>query len=79
MNRSPRGVFAQLSLVIVLVLVGIAALAVLLGRELTSRPQTVQLLHSIDAFAKSVEALDRAHPTANALELLRSNGLEVRS
>ena len=79
MNRSPRGVFAQLALVIVLVLVGIAALAVLLGRELTSRPQTVQLLHSIDAFAKSVEALDRAHPTANALELLRSNGLEVRS
>ena len=79
MSRAPRGVFAQLALVIVLVLVGITALAVLLGRELTSRPQTVQLLHSIDAFAKSVEALDRAQPRAHTLELLRSNGLEVRT
>jgi len=79
MNRSARGVFAQLALVIVLVLAGTAALAVLLGRELTSRPPTVQLLHSLDAFAESVEALDRAQPTARTLELLRRNGLEVRT
>ena len=55
MNRASRGVFAQLALVIVLVLAGTAALAVLLGRELTTRPPTVQLLHSLDAFAESVE------------------------
>ncbi len=79
MNRASRGVFAQLALVIVLVLAGTAALAVLLGRELTTRPPTVQLLHSLDAFAESVEALDRAQPRARTLELLRSNGLEVRT
>ena len=79
MNRRPRSVFAQLSIVIALVLVGAIALAVLLGRELTSRPPTVQLLHSLDAFAESVEALDRAQPASRTLELLRSNGLEVRT
>jgi len=78
MNRTARGVFAQLALVIVLVLAGTTALAVLLGRELTTRPPTVQLLRSLDAFAESVEALDRAQPTARTLELLRGNGLEVR-
>jgi two-component system osmolarity sensor histidine kinase EnvZ len=79
MTRPARGVFAQLALVIVLVLAGTAALAVLLGRELTSRPPTVQLLHSIDAFAESVEALDHEQPTARTLELLRKSGLEVRT
>lgn len=79
MSRNARGVFAQLALVIVLVLVGTAALVVLLGREFTSRPPTMQLLRSIDAFAESVEVLDRAQPTARTLELLRDNGLEVRT
>lgn len=79
MNRSRRGVFAQLALVIALVLLGSIALAVLLGRELTTRPPTVQLLRSIDAFADSVEALDHGQPNPRTLELLRSNGLEVRT
>jgi two-component system osmolarity sensor histidine kinase EnvZ len=79
MTRRARSVFAQLALVIALVLLGTVALAVLLGRELTSRPPTVQLLHSIDAFAESVEALDRDQPPERTLELLRSNGLEVRT
>ena len=79
MSRPVRGVFAQLVLVIALVLVGAIVLAVLLGRELTSRPPTVQLLRSIDAFAESVEALDRDQPAARTLELLRRNGLEVRT
>lgn len=78
MNQ-PRGVFAQLALVIALVLLGSIALAMLLGRELTTRPPTVQLLRSIDAFADSVEALDREQPGARTLELLRKNGLEVRT
>jgi two-component system osmolarity sensor histidine kinase EnvZ len=79
MTRRARGVFAQLALVIALTLLGAIALAVLLGRELTSRPPTVQLLSSIDAFADSFEALDRDQPDARALELLRRNGLEVRT
>lgn len=79
MSRHARSVFAQLVLVIGLVLAGSIVLVVLLGRELTSRPPTVQLLRSIDAFAESVEALDRGQPTPRALELLRKNGLEVRT
>ena len=79
MSLPARGVFAQLALVIALTMLGAIALAVLLGRELTSRPPTVQLLHSIDALADSVEALDRGQPGTRTLELLRRNGLEVRT
>ena len=79
MNRPVRGVFAQLVLVIVLVLAGTSALALLLSREFTRRPPTEQLLHSIDAFADTVESLDRSQPSARTLESLRKSGFEVRT
>lgn len=79
MSRPVRGVFAQLVLVIVLVLAGTSVLALLLSREFTRRPPTEQLLHSIDAFADTVEALDRGQPSARTLESLRKSGFEVRT
>jgi two-component system osmolarity sensor histidine kinase EnvZ len=79
MNRPVRGVFAQLVLVIVLVLAGTSTLALLLSREFTRRPPTEQLLHSIDAFADTVETLDRIQPSAHTLESLRNSGFEVRT
>jgi two-component system osmolarity sensor histidine kinase EnvZ len=79
MSRPARGVFAQLVLVIVLVLAGTSTLALLLSREFTRRPPTEQLLHSIDAFATTVETLDRGQPPARTLESLRGSGFEVRT
>jgi two-component system osmolarity sensor histidine kinase EnvZ len=79
MNRPARGVFAQLVLVIVLVLAGTSTLALLLSREFTRRPPTEQLLHCIDAFADTVETLDRIQPSAHTLESLRNSGFEVRT
>lgn len=79
MNRPVRGVFAQLVLVIVLVLAGTSVLALLLSREFTRRPPTEQLLHSIDAFADTVESLDRGQPSTHTLESLRRSGFEVRT
>ena len=77
MNRPVRGVFAQLVLVIVLVLAGTSALALLLSREFTRRPPTEQLLHSIDAFAGTVESLDRGQSSARTLESLRRTALPL--
>lgn len=74
----PRSVFAQLALVIALVLAGAGALAVLLGREFAARPATEQLLRAVDGFADTVETLDRGQPPGRIPQLLRENGLEVR-
>jgi two-component system osmolarity sensor histidine kinase EnvZ len=77
-NAGPRTVFGQLALVIALALLGAGALALLLGREFASRPATEQLLRAIDAFADTVEALDRGQPPQRTVRLLRADGLEVR-
>ena len=60
----PRSVFGQLALVIALVLVGAGVLAVLLGRELATRPAAEQLLRAMQGFAEVVEALDQHQPHA---------------
>ncbi len=79
MTTRPRSVFAQLVLVIALVLAGGAALALLLGRELAARPATAQLMRTIDGFADAVEALDHAHPgDPRIAAVLRDSGLDVR-
>lgn len=78
MKLAPRSVFAQLVLVIALVLAGAGALAVLLGREFAARPATEQLLRAVDGFADAVETLDRGQKPGRTLQLLRDSGLEVR-
>ena len=75
----PRSVFGQLALVIALVLVGAGVLAVLLGRELATRPAAEQLLRAMQGFAEVVEALDQHQPHARTVAQLRDAGLEVRS
>ena len=75
----PRSVFGQLALVIALVLVGAGVLALLLGRELATRPAADQLLRAMQGFAEVVEALDQHQPHARTVAQLREAGLEVRS
>lgn len=77
MTPLSRGVFAQLALVIALTLIGTAMLAVLLGRELVTRPAAAQLLRAIDGFADVIEELDRHQPRARMLETLREAGLQI--
>ncbi|MGH8025909.1 MAG: ATP-binding protein [Pseudoxanthomonas sp.] len=78
MARLPKSVFGQLALVIALTLAGAGVLAVLLGRELATRPAAEQLLKAMDGFADVVEELDRTQSHERALQLLRESGLEVR-
>ncbi|WP_129648131.1 ATP-binding protein [Peristeroidobacter agariperforans] len=73
----PRGVFGQLALVIALTLIGTALLAVLLGRELVTRPAASQMLRSMDGFAGVIEELDKHQPRARMQETLRKVGLQV--
>lgn len=75
----PRSVFGQLALVIGLVLAGAGALALLLGRELATRPAAEQMLRAMQGFADVVEALDRHQPHAQTVRQLREAGLEVRA
>lgn len=77
MISSPRGVFAQLTLVIALTLIGTAILAVLLGRELVTRPAASQLLRAMDGFAGAIEEMGRHQPRSRMLETLRGAGLQV--
>ena len=78
-NLLPRSVFGQLALVIALTLAGAGVLAVLLGREMATRPAAEQLLRAMDGFADVVEELDRTQSHARALQLLREAGMEVRT
>ncbi|HJR72539.1 MAG TPA: ATP-binding protein [Luteimonas sp.] len=77
MNFLPRSVFGQLVLVIGLVLLGAAALAVALGRELATRPAAERLLRAMDGFADVAEELARSQSRARAAEHLSRAGLEV--
>jgi two-component system osmolarity sensor histidine kinase EnvZ len=80
MKPQTRGVFAQLALVIALVLAGAGALALLLAREFALQPATAQLMRSIDGFADAVEAIDREDgDVTRTLRVLRASGLEVRT
>lgn len=74
----PRSVFAQLVLVIGLVLLGAAVLAVAMGRELATRPAAGQFLRSMDAFADVAEELARSQSRDRAAQHLRDAGLMVR-
>ncbi|SOD55359.1 ATP-binding protein [Pseudoxanthomonas wuyuanensis] len=74
----PRSLFGQLALVIGLVLTGAGVLALLLGRELATRPAAEQMLRAMQGFADVVEALDRHQPHAQTVRQLREAGLEVR-
>ncbi|HEY5754403.1 MAG TPA: ATP-binding protein [Steroidobacter sp.] len=73
----PRGVFAQLTLVIALTLIGTAMLAVLLGRELVTRPAASQLLRAMGGFASAIEELGQHQPRARMQETLRQAGLQI--
>jgi two-component system osmolarity sensor histidine kinase EnvZ len=80
MKPQTRGVFAQLALVIALVLAGAAALALLLAREFALQPATAQLMRSIEGFADAIEAIDREDGDGKrTLRVLRASGLEVRT
>lgn len=80
MKPRARGVFAQLALVIALVLAGAAALALLLAREFALQPATAQLLQTIDGFADTIEAIERQDTGGTrTLRALRASGLELRS
>lgn len=74
----PRSLFGQLALVIGLVLAGAGVLALLLGRELATRPAAEQMLRAMRGFADVVEALDRHQPHAQTVRQLREAGLGVR-
>lgn len=75
---TPRSVFAQLALVLVLVLLGAAVLALALVRELATRPAAEQLLHALDDYGAALEALVVDRPADQALQRLRALGLDVR-
>lgn len=77
MISSPRGVFAQLTLVMALTLIGTAMLAVLLGRELVTRPAASQLLRAMEGFANVIEELGQDQPRTRMIETLRGAGLQV--
>lgn len=80
MTRQKRGVFAQLALVIALVLAGAGVLAVLLAREFALQPANAQLMQSIDGFADAIETLDREdNDGTRVLRALQASGLEIRS
>ncbi|SEM47539.1 two-component system, OmpR family, osmolarity sensor histidine kinase EnvZ [Pseudoxanthomonas sp. GM95] len=74
-----RSMFAQLVLVITLVLAGAGVLAVALGRELAIGPATDQLARAMRGFAGIAEGLDRTGGHAATLRYLRDAGLDVRS
>lgn len=75
---APRTVFAQLALVIALVLLGAAALALLLGGVLAVRPGAEQLARALGGFAGIAEAQLRTQPRAQALARLREAGFDLR-
>lgn len=77
MSRT-RSMFSQLVLVIALVLAGAGALAVVLGRELATRPAAEQLARAMLGFASIAEALDRTGSHAQTLRYLHEAGLDVR-
>lgn len=77
-RRARAGVFAQLVLVLALVLVGALLLALLLGRELASGPAAARLLRATDRFADLIEALDR-HEPAQLAQRLRDAGFATRT
>lgn len=77
MSRT-RSMFSQLVLVIALVLAGAGALAVVLGRELATRPAAEQLARAMLGFASIAEALDRTGSHAQTLRYLHQAGLDVR-
>jgi len=79
MKARARGVFAQLALVIALVLAGTGVLALLLAREFAYQPAIAQLMQAIDGFADTVEAIDRADPDGRRTHAaLQASGLEIR-
>lgn len=77
-SRAAPSMFAQLVLVIALVLAGAGALAVVLGRELATRPAAEQLARAMLGFASIAEALDRTGSHAQTLRYLDQAGLDVR-
>lgn len=78
MRQRPRTVFAQLALVIALVLAGTATLAVLLGRELAARPATASLLHAVERMVRTIEADARPDGKPDVERVLRGSGMAVR-
>lgn len=77
MSRA-RSMFSQLVLVIALVLAGAGVLALVLGRELATRPAAEQLARAMLGFASIAEALDRTGSHAQTLRYLHQAGLDVR-
>lgn len=73
-----RSVFAQLVLVIGLVLLGAVVMAVAMGRELATQPAAGQFLRAMDAFADVAEELARSQSRDRAAQHLRDAGLMVR-
>lgn len=78
MTPLPRSVFGQLALVIALVLLGAAALALLLGGGMAVRPAAEQIARSMDGFANVVEAQLRTRPREDVQAMLRETGFELR-
>lgn len=76
MSRA-RSVFAQLALVIALVLVGAAVLAVLLGNSSAIRPAAEQVARAMAGFANVAEAQLRTRPRDDVLVGLRQAGFEL--
>lgn len=74
---SRRSVFAQLVLVIALVLGGTAVLALAVVRQAVTGPAAAQFLHSMNAFADVAEALAREGTREVAAARLRAAGLRV--
>lgn len=74
----PRSMFAQLALVIGLVLAGACVLVVALGREMAVRPAADQLARAMRGFAGIAEELDRTSSHEATLRYLRDAGLDVR-
>ncbi|WJI15653.1 ATP-binding protein [Pseudoxanthomonas winnipegensis] len=77
MRRAP-GMFAQLALVIALVLAGAGVLAAVLGRELAIAPAADQLARAMRGFAGLAEEVDRNSGHAATLRYLQQAGLDVR-
>lgn len=78
MTLPPRSVFGQLALVIALVLLGAAALALLLGSSMAVRPAVDQIARSMDGFATVIEAQLRTRPREEVLAMLHDTGFELR-
>lgn len=79
MTLPPRSVFGQLALVIALVLLGAAALALLLGSSMAVRPAAEQIVRSMDGFANVIEVQLRTRSRGDVQATLREAGFELRS